>query len=233
MQRGLVILQEIYLLEGLRFFQNNFRTLPSKLSEDPRPHVHLVHTFVKCLPKRIALHCYDFALSGLRVIHKVLYVIHQFLKLFLMSLTQNRVGAKRLEILGYLLQAEGPQILGLRVPAEVDSIFKELIEVKVVLQQKRNTAGVKHHCLVADLALGPHVETERPVVVLLRLLVPLERADADLKGYELVNSCSEFLILLLISVILTGLLLLARGAARKLRVNRNEVGLLDALHDQR
>lgn len=72
---------------------------------------------------------------------------------------------------------------------------------------------MKHHGLVAHLALGPNIEAEGTIVVLLCLIIPFEGANANLEGNELIDGRSQLLVLLLSSVILTRFLFHARGAA--------------------
>ena len=97
---------------------------------------------------------------------------------------------------------------------------------------KLNKTYMKHHRLVAHLALGPNIEAERTIVVLLGLIIPFEGANADLEGNELIDCSPELLVLLLCGVILTCFLFHARGAARELRINRNKIGLLNALQNE-
>lgn len=91
---------------------------------------------------------------------------------------------------------------------------------------------MKHHRLVAHLALRPNIEAKWTIVVLLGLVIPFERANAYLERYELIDCSPELLVLLLCSVILACFLFHARGAARELSVYCNKVCLLNAVHNE-
>lgn len=85
----------------------------------------------------------------------------------------------------------------------------------------------EHHAPVFDFALGPHVETERAVLVLFVGVVPSPAAHAHLEGHKLVDHRPHLLVAFFDGVVLVLSVLNARGVAAEFKVERNEVATLD------
>lgn len=184
-----------------------------ELREDARTHVNVGNTLAQSFPEGVTLNIEGVILRSIRIIDEVFDILHHLLKPFLVSLAEHRIGTHRLEILRRFLAAQTSEMKLFRVPAKVDPFFEELIEVKVVLDEERHAAGMKHHRLVAHLTLRPNIEAEGTIVILLGLIIPFEGANAYLERNELVDCSPKLLVLLLCGVILTGFLFHAGGAA--------------------
>ena len=66
---------------------------------------------------------------------------------------------------------------------------------------------LKQHAGVADLRLREHIEVERPALVLLGSVVPVECAYAELEGDELLACIAHLLIPLFQGVVIVRLVL--------------------------
>ena len=150
-----------------------------------------------------------------------------------MTFAQNRVRADRLKILRHLLPTEAPNLFNLTQPSIIYALVKKLVEVKVILDQKGDGPRLEHHALILDLGLGPDVKTKGSILVFLCFIVPVEGADAYLKGDVLVDHRPEFLVAILVSVVLMTLVFWACRVTTKLKIYRNVICLFYALENQR
>ena len=83
-----------------------------------------------------------------------------------------------------------------------DSLCEQLVEVKLVLHQEVDAAGVElHYLLIHDRRVWKHIKVEGPHDVLVLFVIPLKCCDTKLEGIHSLAVVLDLLVFVLNCII--------------------------------